>query len=100
MCGIVGAFGPEWAAPELAAMVGCQGHRGPDGSAVWIAPGGWAGLGHNRLSIIDLSAAGDQPMASADGRYQMVFNGEVYNYRELRAELPAYPYRSQSDSEV
>ncbi len=100
MCGIAGIFGAGWTPAQLAAMVGYQAHRGPNGSAVYCTPDGRVGLGHNRLSIIDLSAAGDQPMASAGGRYWIVFNGEIYNYRELRAELSDYPYRSQSDTEV
>ena len=81
-------------------MVDYQAHRGPDGSGLYCTPDGRAGLGHNRLSIIDLSTAGDQPMLSADGRYALVFNGEIYNYRELRAELSDYPYTSQTDTEV
>ncbi len=81
-------------------MVGYQAHRGPDGSGVYCTPDGRAGLGHNRLSIIDLSAAGNQPLRSADGRYWIVFNGEIYNYRELRAALADYPYTSHTDTEV
>ena len=57
-------------------------------------------LGHARLSIIDLSAAGHQPMPDESGRYHIVFNGEIYNYKELRAELAGYPFRTQSDTEV
>jgi len=100
MCGIAGIFGGGWTPAQLVALVRAQAHRGPDGSGVYCTPDGRAGLGHNRLSIIDLSAAGDQPMVSADGRYWIVFNGEIYNYRELRAELSDYPYQSQSDTEV
>jgi asparagine synthase (glutamine-hydrolysing) len=75
--------------------------RGPDGAGLWSDPQGDVVLGHRRLSIIDLSDAGLQPMASADGRYQIVFNGEIYNYRDLRAELQAhYPFRSHTDTEV
>ena len=81
-------------------MVNCQRHRGPDAEGIWRSPGCDAGLGHNRLSIIDLSAAAAQPMAGADGNLRIVFNGEVYNYRELRAELADYPWRSHSDTEV
>ena len=73
-------------------------HRGPDGSGLWEAPG--IVLGHRRLSILDLSDAGRQPMSTSDGRYTIVFNGEVYNYRELRAELPKLSYRSHTDTEV
>jgi asparagine synthase (glutamine-hydrolysing) len=74
--------------------------RGPDGLGEWLAPDGRVGLGHRRLAIIDLSQAGAQPMSS-DGRYWIVFNGEIYNYRELRAELSAHhDFRSQSDTEA
>ncbi len=100
MCGIAGICGADWSPAQLAALVAYQAHRGPDGSGIYCTPDGRAGLGHNRLSIIDLSAAGDQPMCSADGRYWIVFNGEIYNYRELRAELADYPYRSRTDTEV
>lgn len=100
MCGISGIFGQNWTYCQLEAMVNIQNHRGPDGHGIYIDPLGNAGLGHNRLSIIDLSEAGNQPMSSLDGRYSIVFNGEIYNYIELRAELNHYPYRSQTDTEV
>ena len=63
-------------------------------------PRATAAMGHNRLSIIDLSEAGRQPMVSADGRYWISFNGEIYNYLELRAQLSEYPFQSRSDTEV
>jgi asparagine synthase (glutamine-hydrolysing) len=100
MCGIVGLFGPGWRPEQLDAMVASQHHRGPDASGTFACPSGVAALGHNRLSIIDLSSAGAQPMCSRDGRYWIAFNGEVYNFRELRAELHEYPFRSQTDTEV
>lgn len=80
-------------------MCDAMAHRGPDGEGVWTAPG--VGLGHRRLSIIDL-AGSPQPMASADGRAMLVFNGEIYNYRELRAELKGAGVRfhTDGDSEV
>ena len=76
--------------------------RGPDGAGLWIADDARVGLAHRRLSIIDLSDAGAQPMANADGRLRVVFNGEIYNYRQLRAELEkkGYRFQSQSDTEV
>jgi asparagine synthase (glutamine-hydrolysing) len=81
-------------------MVASQEHRGPDGRGIWSDPSGLCCLGHNRLAIIDLSTAGRQPMASADGRWHVVLNGEVYNYRELREELTGYPFRTRTDTEV
>src|ERR1051326_4822827 len=74
-------------------------HRGPDAEAVLM--NGPAGFGHTRLSIIDLSDAGRQPMTNEDGRYTIVFNGEIYNYVELRARLQArHTFRSRTDTEV
>src|SRR5262245_52265842 len=100
MCGISGIVGQGWERSQLAAMVAIQHHRGPDENDLYVDPSGQAGLGHNRLSIIDLSAAGHQPMPNHDRTLWIVFNGEVYNYLELRAELSDYPYRSQTDTEV
>lgn len=100
MCGISGIFGVGWTRQQLETMVQSQNHRGPDANGVYIAKTGVAGLGHNRLSILDLSEAGNQPMNSADGRYWIVFNGEIYNYIELRAELTEFEYHSQTDTEV
>ena len=77
-----------------------QSHRGPDANGVYLAPSGSAGLAHNRLSIIDLSDAGRQPMSNADGTLWLVFNGEIYNYIELKRELAEYPFRTNTDSEV
>lgn len=71
----------------LEAMNERQQHRGPDDAGIWLDEDGFVGLGHRRLSILDLSAAGRQPMASADGRLVITYNGEVYNYLELRQEL-------------
>ena len=74
-------------------------HRGPDGSGTWRAADGRAALGHARLAIIDLSPTGAQPMVSPDGRGVLAYNGEIYNYRELRGRIDA-PLRSSSDTEV
>ena len=76
--------------------------RGPDDQGLWIAPSGRAGLVHTRLSILDLSPAGHQPMRSRDGRYTITFNGEIYNFRELRAEIErdGISFHSNSDTEV
>jgi asparagine synthase (glutamine-hydrolysing) len=81
-------------------MIATLRHRGPDDEGVWTD--GRAGLAHARLSIIDLSPAAHQPMASADGAVWITYNGEVYNFAEIRQELDAlgYPFRSRSDTEV
>lgn len=101
MCGIAGIFGNNWKPDQLQSMVRSQRHRGPDGEGVYVDPESLAGLGHNRLSIIDLSDAGSQPMRSISGRYVAVLNGEIYNYLELRSELEGeFKFRSRSDTEV
>lgn len=103
MCGIAGIYHLETPKPvdraRVEAMCDAIAHRGPDGQGVWTAPG--VALGHRRLSIIDL-AGSPQPMASPDGRAMLVFNGEIYNYRELRQELRALgeQFRTDGDSEV
>ncbi len=103
MCGIAGIAnygGNPVAPPALQAMTDAIAHRGPDGEGHWIEEG--VGIGHRRLAIIDLSPFAHQPMMSHDNRYVLSYNGEIYNFRELRTELEAigYPFRSQSDSEV
>ena len=103
MCGIAGLIhldGAPASPVALKTMTDAIIHRGPDGEGQWID--GNVGIGHRRLSIIDLSAAGHQPMLSADGRYVLSYNGELYNFQELRAELEAkgYQFRSRTDSEV
>ncbi|WP_339560277.1 asparagine synthase (glutamine-hydrolyzing) [Pseudomonas sp. EA_65y_Pfl1_P113] len=103
MCGIAGLIhlnNNPVSPVVLQRMTDAIAHRGPDGEGHWIE--GNVGLGHRRLAIIDLSPAGHQPMASISQRYVMVYNGEVYNYRELRIELESlgYQFRSRTDSEV
>lgn len=98
MCGIAVAVGTDAAGARVDRMLATLAHRGPDDRGSWQA--GDVALGQTRLSIIDLSAAGHQPMVSADERYALVFNGEVYNHVELRAELADYPFRSRTDTEV
>ncbi|MGI8402102.1 MAG: asparagine synthase (glutamine-hydrolyzing) [Gemmatimonadaceae bacterium] len=98
MCGIAGLFGPGWNPRQLDTMVAYQNHRGPDLRATYADPSQNAMLGHNRLSIIDLSK-GAQPMVDRRGR-MIVFNGEIYNYLEIRAELSDYPFQSRSDTEA
>jgi len=103
MCGIVGQinFDKNPVSPVvLKKMTDAIRHRGPDGEGHWIEES--VGFGHRRLSIIDPSPLGRQPMVSQDQRYILTYNGEVYNFRELRTELEAkgYGFRSQTDSEV
>jgi asparagine synthase (glutamine-hydrolysing) len=103
MCGIAGLInlnGAPVSPVVLKKMTDVIAHRGPDGEGHWIEGG--VGLGHRRLSIIDLSPAGHQPMISANHRYILSYNGEIYNFRELRTELEAagYWFRSNTDSEV
>jgi asparagine synthase (glutamine-hydrolysing) len=103
MCGIAGLIhldGAPVSPPILTRMTDAIAHRGPDGQGHWVE--GNVGIGHRRLAIIDLTPAGHQPMISADHRYVLSYNGEVYNFRELRGELQArgYWFRSQTDSEV
>src|SRR5437868_11144770 len=87
---------------DLSASVASLKQRGPDDSGVWVRPGGRVALGHTRLSILDLSPLGHQPMVSTDGSLTMVFNGEVYNFAAIRAELETlgHRFRSSGDSEV
>jgi asparagine synthase (glutamine-hydrolysing) len=84
------------------AMAACLRHRGPDDSGMWISPDGRVGLGHTRLSIIDLTQAGRQPMTNESDDIRLVFNGEIYNFRELRTELESlgHRFRSRTDAEV
>src|SRR5687768_12101685 len=101
MCGISGIIGNNWRRDNLEAMVKVQHHRGPDFSATYISGDETVGLGHNRLSILDLSAAGNQPMFSDDKRYILVFNGEIYNFIELKEQLQKeFEFHSSSDTEV
>jgi len=107
MCGIAGVFACKLSAPpvdpeELLRLRESMRARGPDGHGLWVSQDKTVGLAHRRLSIIDLSEAGAQPMSNNDGSLRVVFNGEIYNYRELRRDLEArgYPFRSESDTEV
>lgn len=98
MCGIAGWIGPRAGEAVAIRMADAIAHRGPDGSGVWTGPG--VALSHRRLSIVDI-AGGHQPMMSASGRWVLVFNGEIYNFRDLKqGALRDYPYRTYSDTEV
>lgn len=110
MCGLVGFVGCAGIRSQaaLAALVGRMTarlfHRGPDDKGVWVDARCGIALGHRRLSIIDLSSHGAQPMVSHSGRYLLAYNGEIYNHMELRAELdgagPGVPWRGHSDTET
>src|SRR5258705_11121279 len=105
MCGICGIIRLDTTASpvrrnEINIMNRLIAHRGPDGEGDWIDPAARAGLGHRRLSIIDLSVAASQPMHARTGRI-IVFNGEMYNYVELRTELAdRWTFRTSSDTET
>ena len=99
MCGIAGEIRFDGARADVGAvdrMTGCLVHRGPDGDGLWAS--GPVALGHRRLAIIDLSAAGAQPMVDAVLGLTVVFNGCIYNHRQLRAELEAKRIRSRVSS--
>src|SRR5438067_1930213 len=92
MCGIVGSFcfansSFPITASYVVGMRDTMAHRGPDGADIWISPDRKVGFGHRRLSIIDLSTAANQPMKNEDGTLVVIFNGEIYNHAEIRAEL-------------
>ncbi|HEY6049186.1 MAG TPA: asparagine synthetase B, partial [Sphingomicrobium sp.] len=107
MCGIAGIFGD--AARDralLARMAGAIAHRGPDDQGVWADADAGIGFANRRLAIIDLSPQGHQPMVLSDGRLVLTFNGEIYNHRDLRAEVeaaggtPQGGWRGHSDTET
>jgi asparagine synthase (glutamine-hydrolysing) len=103
MCGIAGRInfdGRPIAPSDILAMIRPLAHRGPDDQGIWVE--GTAGLGHRRLSVIDLSQRGHQPMSNEEGTIWIVFNGEIYNFAELREELVGlgYRFRSKTDTEV
>jgi asparagine synthase (glutamine-hydrolysing) len=108
MCGICGFVAAradvarDTLLDHVATMAGTLAHRGPDGAGSWADPENGIALGHRRLSVIDLSRTGAQPMHSSCGRYVLVYNGELYNYRELRRELESEGrrFRGTSDTEV
>ena len=101
MCGIAGIVGfknKEFAEKKIQIMCESQQHRGPDATGSFVEDG--VALGHLRLSIIDLSESANQPFFDHTGRYAITFNGEIYNYREVKNSLPEYPFRTDSDTEV
>ena len=104
MCGLVGVASviPQANRSWLASGRDVMAHRGPDDFGEWWSPSGQVGLGHRRLSVIDLSEGGHQPMSRVHRGLTVVFNGEIYNYQILKAELEklGYTFQSSSDTEV
>jgi asparagine synthase (glutamine-hydrolysing) len=107
MCGIAGYYRPTSGHPDelkavVTAMARALSHRGPDDEGIWVDATAGIALGHRRLSVIDLSPEGHQPMSSSSGRYLISFNGEIYNFQEIRAELESlgHRFRGHSDTEV
>lgn len=105
MCGVVGFLVPQGfdsveASAVLDRMVDSLTHRGPDAAGQWMDSCAGIALGHRRLSIIDLTSAGHQPMESQSGRFLLAFNGEIYNHLELRQKLGQWPWRGRSDTET
>src|SRR5690348_6970252 len=105
MCGIAGVLGgPKVEAETILRMTRALAHRGPDDEGVWLDAEAGIALGHRRLSIIDLSPAGHQPMLSPAGRYVLILNGEIYNFADLRSELESaghhVNWRGHSNTEV
>lgn len=105
MCGIAGfltRFANGGDEQSLWQMVASQKHRGPDDTGTYLAPEAGIGLAHCRLAILDLSPLGHQPMVSSDGSVTLVFNGEIYNFLEIRQELleKGFKFQGQSDTQV
>ena len=104
MCGIIGEIRRKGRvdAERLGRLRDILAHRGPDGAGLWVSPDGSAALGHRRLALVDLSDSGRQPMGNETGNLWLTFNGEIYNHKQLRAELTARGHRfsSTTDSEV
>jgi asparagine synthase (glutamine-hydrolysing) len=102
MCGISAVAGAGASLQVVQEMVASLAHRGPDGKGVWLSPCGSVALGHCRLSILDLSDRANQPFSTEDGNLTLVYNGEIFNYREFREQLQrrGHRFRSTSDTEV
>ena len=105
MCGLVGFWGGGHIEAAIAERMACRiAARGPDDAGVWVDHAAGVALAHRRLSILDLSPAGHQPMSSQCGRYMLVYNGEIYNHLDLRVELEAvgggFDWRGHSDTET
>jgi len=104
MCGIAGFLSSSVSEPKqiVEKMIATLHHRGPDGTGVFVKPADGIAMAHKRLAILDLSPLGSQPMFSHSGRFIICFNGEIYNYQEIRKELIAlgHSFKGNSDTEV
>ena len=104
MCGLAGIKASKdiVSKEQLELMADAITQRGPDSAGYWLSKDRYVGLAHRRLAIVDLSDAGHQPMASVSGRYTLAYNGEIYNFLELKSELKllGYVFKTQSDTEV
>src|SRR5262245_54691950 len=103
MCGIAGILSPSGASSRaVQAMIDLQSYRGPDGEGLWVSPDGRCALGHRRLAIIDLSDGGRQPMLDHDAELAITYNGEIYNFLEVRERLRGlgHVFFTESDTEV
>jgi asparagine synthase (glutamine-hydrolysing) len=105
MCGIAGIWlrdGRKVKRSAIDRFSGSLAHRRPDGQGTWTGDDGHLALAHRRLAILDLSSAGDQPMTSFNQRYTITYNGEIYNFVELRSELESdgFRFRTETDTEV
>src|SRR5690348_630242 len=106
MCGISGFYSNQYSAEEMnnviKKMTDVIQHRGPDDEGAWVDPKMGIALGFRRLAILDLSPLGHQPMLSANERFSMIFNGEIYNFAEIRADLLklGHSFRGSSDTEI
>src|SRR5262245_36705723 len=99
MCGITGFVSKKFTRDQLQELTDIVAHRGPDADGYFFDGEKGVGLGHRRLAIIDLSPDANQPFYSADGRYVMIYNGEVYNYKEVQEKYKIKP-RTHSDTEI
>ena len=100
MCGITGFISYDFNKDDLVYMTESLNHRGPDAEGYFFDNTKGIGLGHKRLSIIDLSNSANQPMTSHCGRYKMVYNGEVYNFKQIKNQIGIKEWKTNSDSEV
>ena len=100
MCGIAGFHSDRLVKEHLVQMTRVQEHRGPDAEGIFYDQDTGIGLGHRRLSVLDLSEAANQPFTSSCGRYKIVYNGELYNYKDIRHQIKDIQWKTKGDTEV